>query len=142
MCCCRENCGQLVAHKAWTPTEDDVNALARVCHEANRAWCSSQGDGSQPDWDNAPDWQKNSIMEGVRHHLTHDADADMSHELWMRSKLEEGWRYGPVKDADSKVHPCLLPRRFLSPADRVKDDIFVAIVRGYRNAMQELQNRR
>ena len=32
--------------------------IARVAHQVNKAYCEALGDTSQPDWENAPDWQK------------------------------------------------------------------------------------
>jgi hypothetical protein len=40
--------------------------IARVCHEVNRAYCTSLGDESQLPWDSAPQWQKDSAINGVR----------------------------------------------------------------------------
>ena len=34
--------------------------VARVCHQANKALCDAYGDMSQPDWDDAPEWQRGS----------------------------------------------------------------------------------
>jgi hypothetical protein len=42
--------------------------IARVCHEVNRAYCESLGDMSQPSWEDAPQWQKDSAMLGVKLH--------------------------------------------------------------------------
>lgn len=128
---------QCCSEQSWTPTRQDIETLARVCHEANRALCYAQGDLSQPAWDDAPAWQRESAIEGVTHHLeANRVDADLSHDMWMKRKLEEGWKYGPVKDPDNKTHPCLLPRRFLSADQRLKDDLFVAIAVGFKNAKQ------
>lgn len=109
--------------------EELVLSVARVCHEANRAWCASQGDFSQVPWDDAPDWQKESCINGVRFHLENPtAGPSGSHENWSKVKLAEGWVYGPVKDADAKTHPCLVPYGDLPADQRVKDHIFTAIV--------------
>jgi hypothetical protein len=59
-----------------------------------------------------------------------------SHDCWMSHKLRAGWRYGPVKDVEAKTHPCLLPYNELSPAQRVKDDVFSAVVAGFRRAKE------
>lgn len=40
-----------------------VQEVARVVHELNKAYCESIGDNSQPDWDNAPEWQKSSAAD-------------------------------------------------------------------------------
>ena len=41
------------------------NQIAKVCHETNRAYCQATGDFSQPVWELAPEWQKQSVM-GIR----------------------------------------------------------------------------
>lgn len=39
--------------------------IARVVHEVNRAYCEALGDTSQPKWEDAPQWQRDSAMLGV-----------------------------------------------------------------------------
>ena len=41
--------------------------IARVAHEANRAYCQTLGDDSQPSWMDTPDWQVKSAINGVQH---------------------------------------------------------------------------
>lgn len=106
-----------------------VHDVAGICHEANRAYCLSLNDYSQPAWTGAPAWQVESAENGVRFHLENpEATPGASHENWMRQKLEEGWSYGPVKDAVTKQHPCLVPFEELSLEQQVKDIWFSAIV--------------
>jgi len=50
---------------------DIITATARIAHEANRVWCAENGDNSQPSWDNAPDWQRESAINGVTFHAGH-----------------------------------------------------------------------
>lgn len=106
------------------------NALiARVAHEINRAYCSSLGDNSQPEWDNAPDWQRSSALAGVEMHLANpDATPEQSHESWLKQKVDAGWVYGEVKDAEKKEHPCLRPYDELPPEQRSKDYLFRCVV--------------
>lgn len=104
-------------------------AIARVCHEANRAWCVGLGDLSQPSWDLAPDWQRSSALNGVRFHLANPrAPASASHDEWLGEKERTGWRYGPVKDAEAKTHPCFVPFEQLPPEQQAKDRLFKAVV--------------
>lgn len=118
--------------KRWQPDEKDIEDAARICHDANRAICTINGDFSQPTWEDAPEWQKASAMDGVRFHIDNrHADGRQSHDRWMEVKLRDGWRYGPTKDAATKEHPCLLPYHALPQHERVKDDVFRAIVSGY-----------
>jgi hypothetical protein len=107
-----------------------IEAIARICHEANRAYCESIGDNSQVPWEMAPLWQKRSAIDGVAFLLAHpDASPRASHDNWMREKAQEGWTYGPVKDPMKKEHPCMVAYMDLPPEHRVKDYLFMAIVR-------------
>lgn len=102
---------------------------ARVAHEVNRAYCESIGDLSQPSWEDAPDWQKESAIQGVQFHLDNpDASASASHENWLKQKREDGWKYGPVKDPGKKEHPCYIPFDQLPVNQQTKDYLFRAVV--------------
>lgn len=99
--------------------------IAQVAHELNKAYCDSIGDYSQPSWDNAPEWQKSSAINGVQFHLDNpEALPSESHDSWLKQKEEEGWKYGEVKDADKKEHPCFLPYKQLPAEQKSKDYIF------------------
>ena len=103
--------------------------IAKVCHEANRAYCATIGDDSQVAWADAPDWQKDSAIKGVSFCLDNpDAPASANHESWLEVKRADGWTYGPVKDAEKKEHPCFIPYEGLPVEQRKKDALFKAIV--------------
>ena len=107
-----------------------VTEIARVCHEVNRAYCASQGDASQPAWEAAPDWQKDSAINGVLFHLANpDSKPSHSHDEWLREKAEAGWSYGPVKNPETKEHPCFVPYDELPREQQAKDYLFLAVVR-------------
>lgn len=111
----------------------NVEDIARVCHEANRAYCAALGDRSQAPWEEAPQWQRDSAVKGVVHRLDNpSAPASASHESWMAEKLATGWKHGPVKDAEKKEHPCLVLFEELPPEQQAKDRLFVAIVTALR----------
>lgn len=107
----------------------DVALIAKVAHEANRAYCTAIGDDSQPPWDQAPDWQRDSAIKGVEAHLASDLTPQESHEAWLEHKRAEGWTYGEVKNADLKQHPCFVPYAELPIEQRAKDYIFAGVVR-------------
>lgn len=104
--------------------------IAAVCHEANRVYCQSLGDASQLPWNLAPQWQRDSAVNGVEFHQANpDSKPEDSHNNWLAVKLADGWKYGPVKDADKKEHPCCVPYEELPETQKVKDKLFIAIVR-------------
>ena len=88
---------------------EEIEAIAAMCHVANRAWCA---------------------MHGVVHALTFpDAKPEDSHNNWMALKMAEGWVYGEFKDPVAKTHPCMLPYDQLPEWQQKKDALFLAIVR-------------
>lgn len=108
--------------------------IAMVCHETNRAYCEALGDKSQVAWKEAPAWQKDSAVNGVKAHLANlNLTPEQSHDLWLQQKHAEGWKYGPVKDNVTKQHPCCLPYNQLPTDQRAKDYIFTAIVLALKN---------
>ena len=107
-----------------------IESIAKVCHEANRAYCDTLGDYSQKPWEDAPDWQKQSAITGVNFHLSNpDSKPSNSHESWLAEKERDGWKYGPIKDPEKKEHPCFVPYDQLPAEQQAKDYIFLGIVR-------------
>lgn len=49
------------------------------------------------------------------------------HDDWVRAYEAMGWRYGPVRDADAKTHPDMVPFDELAFAEQIKDAVFVAL---------------
>lgn len=107
----------------------NVEQIARVAHEANGSYCASLGDLSQPSWDEAPTWQRDSAIAGVNAMLDGSAKtSEEQHELWSQHKLADGWVYGPEKNAETKTHPCLVPYSELPREQQKKDALFRAVV--------------
>jgi hypothetical protein len=124
--------GYLLRHKL-TLAETFMDRIAQVCHEVNRAYCQALGDTSQMQWSDAPDWQRESARMGVDLHLTGDFGPEASHTSWMKQKFDEGWRYGPVKDAEKKEHPCMVPFDELPVEQQAKDYLFRQVVHSIRH---------
>lgn len=105
-----------------------IEHIAKICHEANKALCESNGDFSQASWLQAPAWQKGSVVAGVQHAMDNpEATPENSHESWLKMKEAEGWKYGNVKNPEIKRHPCMLPYDELPKEQRIKDELFLAI---------------
>lgn len=117
--------------------ELDSEYIARVAHEVNRAYCQALGDDSQPPWAEAPDWQRQSALNGVELHLANDQlGPEASHEAWMAEKVEGGWIYGPTKDPEKKEHPCIVPFAELPREQQAKDYIFRAVVHALSGGLE------
>ncbi len=122
-----------MSHLANTPPghqydELDVRQIAFMCHEANRAYCKSIGDDSQKPWKEAPKWQRDSAIAGVKFHLESAKTPEESHQEWMKVKAEAGWVYGDVKNESLKTHPCMKAYAELPEAQKIKDVLFKSIV--------------
>lgn len=107
----------------------DIGKVAITCHQANKALCEAFGDTSQVDWRDAPQWQRDSAIAGVKFCMENpNAPPSANHDSWLEEKRRTGWCYGLVKDADVKTHPCFVPYDELPPDQKAKDYVFKAIV--------------
>ena len=96
--------------------------IAIICHEANRAYCTTIGDDSQKPW----------------YALANPAaPASAQHDAWLITKQRDGWKYGEIKDAAKKEHPCIIPYSELPAEQRLKDHLFRAIVNACAGAATE-----
>jgi hypothetical protein len=112
----------------------NIENIAQVAHEINKTYCESIGDNSQPSWDDAPEWQRSSAITGVNFHLNNpDASPSASHDSWLKQKEEEGWKYGPIKNPDTKEHPCYVPYNELPVEQRSKDYLFKQVVHSLKS---------
>lgn len=117
----------------------NIEQIARIAHETNRAYCQSIGDESQTQWSVAPEWQRQSAIKGVQFHLDNHRKGiislpSASHDSWLAEKEANGWKYGPVKDPNKKEHPCFVPYEELPIEQRIKDYLFGAVVEAFWEA--------
>ncbi|MBY8279851.1 hypothetical protein KW516_19210 [Vibrio fluvialis] len=120
---------KLEAYRTMSANTLDIENIAKRCHEVNRAYCESIGDTSQVPWSEAPDWQKQSAINGVKFRLDNpNVTSAQMHENWMKDKEADGWVYGEVKDIAAKTHPCMLPYDQLPKEQQIKDRLFAVTV--------------
>jgi hypothetical protein len=113
--------------QAYTGVQLDMISMF-VC-EANRAACEAHGDFSQVPWKDASNDSKASAISGVTAKINTPSMTPVDqHEEWMCTKFNQGWTFGPEKDADKKTHPCLVPYAALPAAQQAKDAIFADTV--------------
>jgi hypothetical protein len=103
--------------------------IAKICHEANKAYCEALGDTSQKHWEEAEQWQRDSAIKGVEFRMANpNAPVSAQHDAWCADKITAGWSYGPIKDPENKQHPCLVSYSELPEEQRLKDALFQGIV--------------
>ena len=111
-----------------------IPQIAKYCHTINKAFCEANGDFSQLDWDDAPANIKASAIAGVNAVLDDPTiTPEKLHNKWMDFKIDDGWVWGPVKDAEAKTHPCITAYGNLPDEQRIKDHLFHATVMALRN---------
>lgn len=49
------------------------------------------------------------------------------HDDWVKAYEVMGWVYGPIRDAEAKTHPDMVPFDQLDPREHDKDEVFVAL---------------
>lgn len=114
----------------------NIEFIARCAHEANRAYCETNGGYSQVQWDEAPENIKESARNGVQTLLgAPELTPEQMHANWVKFKLADGWKYGPVKDVENKIHPCICPYDMLPPHQKIKDYLFRSVVLGLDAAL-------
>lgn len=119
-----------------------VESIAQVAHEINKAYCESIGDFSQPMWQEAPEWQRSSAINGVKFHIDNpNASPSASHEKWLEQKIEEGWKYGAVKNPEAKEHPAFMPYDQLPEKEKSKDFLFKQIVHSLKNYLDGIEEK-
>lgn len=50
-----------------------------------------------------------------------EAMAKNVHEVWAKTRIEQGWSYGAERDDEKKYHPCLVPYEELPDAEKKYD---------------------
>ncbi len=110
-----------------------ITEMAKVAYETNRAYCETVGDFSQDRWDCCPQWQRDTVINGVRAIKRGVVtEPKQSHENWIKHKEEKGWSYGPEKNIEKSLgaltHPCMVPFDKLPEEQQMKDYLFFAIV--------------
>lgn len=108
-------------------TAAQVDGVARICHEANRAYCLLTGDPALPPWDELEESYRDSNRNGVIGVIAGDTP-EQTHSAWMMERFTQGWVLGAPLDRECKVHPNLVPYDQLPDAQRRKDTLFLNIV--------------
>lgn len=107
----------------------DLETIARVAHEAVRAYKQARGEDVPPPWEEAPAWMHESTHAAVAARIEDpQAPPSTQHDAWLEEKQAAGWRYGPVKDPEAKTHPLMVAYDELPTSERRKDLLIQSVV--------------
>ena len=108
--------------------------IASVAHAANMGLQALAGEDVSPPWEALDTGIQESVEDGVLTVLENPGITPKQiHENWVNFKKSQGWIWGWDKDPAKKTHPLIKEWGALSPVDKHKDMLFVAIV----NALKE-----
>lgn len=109
-----------------------IEQAAKAAHEAIREFNEAINDFSVKPWDDAAENIKKSAIDGVKYLIANpEATGKDMHDNWVKFKKADGWVYGEIKDASKKTHPSMRPYDQLDARERMKDDIFVSMVKAH-----------
>jgi Cyclin M transmembrane N-terminal domain/RyR domain len=121
------------AERANQFTELELRAAARAARTVVCAY--SGGEAPLPDWENADVREREDIINATKEIIA-GAGPEELHSSWRRELTLAGWQYGPARDLEQKIDPCLQPYENLSAAQKTSLQIFTAAVtaiKEYRN---------
>ena len=115
-----------------------IEDIAKVCHQANKAFCEGIGDDSKVPWNVLPKEEQDGVVSGVQFRLDNpNESAKAQHKHWYKALEAEGWTYGDQKNKKAKKHPCMVSYADLSARHLAKDFMFMSIVDHLRDFVGE-----
>lgn len=92
------------------------------------AWCCCQISNNEP-YNETPDKEQidflientSEVLSFIKENGKDKFTEETSHDLWCKSKINQGWVYGKEKDFNKKTHPDLVPFEDLSKDEKNKD---------------------
>jgi hypothetical protein len=115
----------------------DLEYIARVCHEAQRALALAFGDERLEPWELESQGKRQTVMQGVHFAVAAMKDAtektllqfaQEQHDSWFKEYEKRGWVQGPYYSHEQKTHPNMVPFELLSERQKAKDMLFRSIV--------------
>lgn len=103
---------------------------AEFVYEAARlaAWAAKAPIIPEP-WDDREEAFRTQFLEVIERQTgpQRSTSPEELHGSWMQAYVEMGWKYGPERDPERKLHPDLVPYSQLGQLERDKDAVFVAL---------------
>lgn len=114
-----------------------VEDIAKASHAVIAAMASEFDNNQMPAWDDAEQWMRDSSIETVQA-ILNDPYLPNSHfhNVWMAQRIAAGWKWGPVRNNDTKENPAMVPYDELPPHQRAKDGVLKALVDSLKHHLQ------
>ncbi|WP_026317743.1 RyR domain-containing protein [Algicola sagamiensis] len=107
----------------------NIEEIARMAHEMDRAYRKSMLDFSLPLWECTSESYKTSAIDQVEFHLQNPSiGPETKHNQWLKRRALEGWCWGPVKDEHKKQDPRIISFAKLPPHDRAREHLYYQVV--------------
>lgn len=105
--------------------------MTKAIYEATRREAEWSNRKIVPEtWEKRDEKFRKQMTAIVRKYMEDDKlpTPEEAHNSWMDSYTKMGWKYGPERDPEKKLHPDMVPYEELPKDERDKDAIFLAFV--------------
>lgn len=108
--------------------------VAKIVYQANVAYHETFEPWQKRKWGELAEHEQASYINGVKFFLKNpDAPEEKLHNVWMKTRIMEGWSYDEKYDPFNKVHPYLKPFKQLRPEQQFKDYLFKGLLNLFIN---------
>lgn len=108
-------------------TNDEIGQISHAANRELQLILNNPNNPVAPPWVECSEETRQSVVAGVKAALSGMGPEEL-HDLWCKTRYDQGWRYGPVKDESLKTHPCLISYGDLPAEEKLKDSLFYYIV--------------
>lgn len=127
---------------ADTPIDDIVvsgsfnpELLAEVSYEAVQSFNEAVGEVRGNSWAFASVEDQSQFRHAVASKLRYPSSPQQTHASWLRSQVDQGWKFGKVFSEEAKTNPNLLPYEALPDTVRIKDALLHSVISTLRNRL-------
>ncbi len=112
-----------------------IDIIARVTHEALASYCAAAGLVSDPavqgsNWAQLPEWMRKVLCDATLQIAQNPKMTGKEiHDIWLKDRIKAGWCWAEKLSDEDRTHPFMMPYEKLPLAQRVKDDLMIALVR-------------
>jgi hypothetical protein len=100
------------------------------------------GDNAPRAWEHASKEKRAGYILAVQGVIDHpDISPEKQHMEWCDSMYAKGWTYGHELSEGNRVHPNLLKYQDLPQEQRIKDWVFLSVVKGLLSAVSSSKSK-